>query len=115
MPISIEALTEGVTKVVLSGVIDIAGAAEIDAPMSLVGDTGGAVIVDLSGVDFIASLGLRSLVLGGKAVLRKRGMMVLFSPQPPVANVITVSNIHALFPIYSDEAAAIAAVTPKLA
>jgi anti-anti-sigma factor len=115
MPIVIEELAGGITKVVLSGLIDIAGAAEIDTPMGNVGETSRAVIVDLSGVDFIASLGLRSLVLGGKAVMRKRGMMVLFAPRPAVENVITVSNLHALFPIFHDEAAAIAAVTSNLA
>ncbi len=115
MPIVIEELASGITKVVLSGLIDIAGAAEIDEPMSRVGSDSRAVIVDLAGVDFIASLGLRSLVLGGKAIMKKRGMMVLLAPRPAVENVITVSNIQALFPICRDEAAAIAAVTPALA
>lgn len=111
MPIVIEDLAGGVTKVVLTGRIDIAGSAEIDLPMSTVGGSSKAVIVDLSGVNFIASLGLRSIVLGGKTVMRKGGTMVLLAPQPAVEEVITTSGIDELFAICRDEAAAIAAVT----
>lgn len=112
MPIVIEDLADGVTKVVLSGRIDIAGSAEIETPMSVVGGSSKAVIVDLSGVSFMASLGLRSIVLSGKTVMRRGGTMALLAPQPAVEEVITISGIDELFTIYRDEAAAIAAVTP---
>jgi anti-sigma B factor antagonist len=111
MPITIEDLPNNVTKVVLSGRIDIAGAGVIDMPMSIVGGTKRAVIVDLSAVDFMASLGLRSVVLSGKAVLSKGGKYVLLAPQPQVEEVITTSGVDELFPIIREEAEAIAAVT----
>jgi anti-anti-sigma factor len=111
MPIVIEDLADGIAKVVLTGRIDIAGSAEIDMPMSIVGGSHRTVIVDLSGVNFIASLGLRSIVLAGKTVMRRGGTMVLLSPQPAVEEVITTSGIDELFHIYRDEAAAVAAVT----
>lgn len=110
MPIVIEDLADGVTKVVLSGRIDIAGASEIDMPMSVVGGSRRAVVVDLSGVEFMASLGLRSIVLSGKAIMSKGGKVVLLSPQRAVEEVITTSGIDELIPIYQDEVAAIAAV-----
>ncbi len=110
MPIMIEELADGVTKIVLSGRIDVAGSAEIDMPMSEVGTSRRAVIVDLSGVTFMASLGLRSIVLAGKAVMRSGGALVLFSPQPAVEEVITVSGIDELFPVCRDEASAISAL-----
>jgi anti-sigma B factor antagonist len=112
MPIVIEDLEGGITKVVLSGRIDIAGAAQIDMPMSIVGGTRRNVVVDLSEVEFIASLGLRSIVLSGKAVLSKKGKIVLLSPRPAVEEVITTSGVDELFKIYRDEFAAIAAVAP---
>ena len=110
MPIVIKDLTDGVTKVVLSGRIDIAGASEIDLPMSVVGGSRRAVVLDLSGVEFMASLGLRSIVLSGKAIMSKGGKVVMLSPQPAVEDVITTSGIDELIPIYQDEVAAIAAV-----
>jgi len=112
MPIVIEDIEGGITKVVLSGRIDIAGAAQIDMPMSIVGGTKRNVVVDLSEVEFIASLGLRSIVLSGKAVLSKKGKIVLLSPRPAVEEVITTSGVDELFKIYRDEFAAIAAVAP---
>jgi anti-sigma B factor antagonist len=111
MPIAIEDLAGNITKVVLSGRIDIAGASAIDMPMSIVGGTKRAVIVDLSGVEFMASLGLRSVVLSGKAVLSKGGKYVLLAPQPQVEEVITTSGVDELFTIFRDEASAIAAVS----
>jgi stage II sporulation protein AA (anti-sigma F factor antagonist) len=115
MPISIENLDGNVIKVVLSGRIDIAGAREIDLPMSVVAGSSKAVVVDLSAVAFIASMGLRSLVVCAKSVISKRGRIVLLSPQPAVEDVLTVSGIDELIPIHRDEAQAIAAVLAPVA
>ena len=112
MPIVIEDLAGGITKVVITGRVDIAGAAAIDMPMSIVGGSRRNVVIDLSGVDFMASLGLRSIVLSGKAIMSKGGKVALLSPQPAVEEVITTSGIDELIAIYKDEAAAIAAVSP---
>jgi len=112
MPIAIEDLPRDVTKLVLSGRIDIAGAQEIDMPINVVAGSRRAVVIDLSGVDFMASMGLRLLVVCAKSIFSKRGKVVLLSPQPPVEEVIRVSGIDTLIPIHSDEAAAIAAVAP---
>ena len=110
MPIAIQDLENGVAKVVLTGRIDIAGAQEIDMPMSVVAGSRRAVVIDLSGVGFMASMGLRCLVMAAKAIQGKRGRVVLLSPQPLVQEVIQTSGIDELIPIHHDEAAAIAAV-----
>lgn len=115
MPIAVLDIDGGITKVVLTGRIDIAGSHEIDMPLSIVGGSRRAVVIDLSGVEFMASLGLRSIVLSGKSVLRKGGKLVLLAPQPAVEEVISTSGIDELFQIFHDEAAAIAAVSPAVA
>jgi anti-sigma B factor antagonist len=112
MPIAIEDLDGTVTKVVLSGRIDIAGAHEIDMPMSIVAGSKRAVVIDLSKVEFLASMGLRSIVVSAKSIMSKRGKVVLLAPQPAVEEVITVSGIDTLIAICRDEAEAISAVTP---
>jgi anti-anti-sigma factor len=112
MPIAIEDLDGIVTKVVLSGRIDIAGAHEIDMPMSIVAGSRRAVVIDLSQVEFLASMGLRSIVVSAKSIMNKKGRVVLFGPQPQVAEVITVSGIDSLIAVCGDEAEAIAAVRP---
>src|SRR5436305_1130268 len=58
----VEELSGGVTKVRLKGRLDIAGAAEIDLRFNALAGAQRAVIVDLSMVDFLASMGLRTLI-----------------------------------------------------
>jgi anti-anti-sigma factor len=110
MPISILDLEGNVTKVVLAGRIDIAGAREIEMPMAVIAGSRRAVVVDLSAVEFMASLGLRGIVVSAKSIISKRGRIVLLMPQPQVAEVITTTGIDQLIPIYHDESDAIAAV-----
>jgi anti-anti-sigma factor len=112
MPITIQDVDGNVTKIVLSGRIDLTGALEIDMPMSVVAGSRRAVVVDLSTVEFMASLGLRSIVVSAKSIISKGGKIVLLAPQPAVEEVITTSGIDDLIPIYHDEAAANAAVLP---
>jgi anti-sigma B factor antagonist len=112
MPIAIEELDGAITKVVLSGRIDLAGAQVIDMPMNVVAGSKRAVVIDLSQVEFLASMGLRSIVICAKSIMSKRGKVVLLAPQPQVEEVITVSGIDTLIAIYRDEAEAIVAVTP---
>jgi len=110
MPMEVLRLDGGLTKVVLQGRIDIAGAQEIDMPLSVVGGVERAVIVDISGVDFLASLGLRSLVMAAKAIARNNGRMVLLSPIPDVEQVIRTTGIDELIPIFHEEHLAAEAV-----
>ncbi len=111
MPILIHELDGDVTRVVLSGRIDIAGAREIELPMAVVAGSRRAVIVDLSAVEFMASLGLRGIVISARSIVSKRGKIVLYAPRQHVEEVITTTGIHQMIPIYHDEAEAIAAVT----
>jgi anti-anti-sigma factor len=103
-------LDGNVTKVVLSGRIDVAGARELALPMAVVAGSRRAVVVDLSAVEFMASLGLRGIVISAKSIISKRGKMVLLTPQPQVEDVITTTGIDSLIPIYHDESEAVAAV-----
>lgn len=115
MAVEFQDLEGGITKVIITGRIDIAGSREIDMPLSILGSSKKAVVVDLSGVEFMASLGLRSIVLSGKAIMSKGGKMVMLSPQPIVAEVISTSGVDELIPVYHDELLAIAAVSPGIA
>jgi len=110
MPISIEDLDGNVTKVVISGRLDIVGAREVEMPLAVVAGSRRAVVIDLSAVEFMASLGLRGIVISAKSIYSKRGKVVLLAPRPAVEEVITTTGIHGLIPIFHDEALAIAAV-----
>ena len=102
-----EEVAPGVTKVILSGRMDIAGAQAIDLQFNLLVGAQRALIVDLSEVAFIASMGLRTLLIGARAAAAKGGKIVVYRPVPVVADVLATSGISALVPIVYELEAAI--------
>jgi stage II sporulation protein AA (anti-sigma F factor antagonist) len=99
------------TKIVLVGKLDIAGADKIDMPLSAVAGSRSNIVVDMAGVDFIASIGIRHLVMAAKAVARGAGKLVLLDPNPLVTEVLITSGLEDLLPIVrtEDEARAVLA------
>ena len=110
--IEVEELPGGLTRLVLTGRIDFAGAQAIEAPMRALAAQRRAVVVDISGVEFMASMGLRILITFGKIVQAKGGRVALLAPRRNVADVIRVSGVDELIPVYADEGEAMAAVIP---
>ena len=58
-------------------------------------------IVDLSGVEFITSLGIGTLVGAARALQVHRARMVLLSPADSVGHVLRVAAIDRVIPIAS--------------
>jgi anti-sigma B factor antagonist len=110
MTFASEELEGGITKVVLNGRLDIQGAAAIDLRMNVVGGTARKLLIDMQQVEFLGSMGLRSLVLPAQAVSRRGGKVVLFGPMKMVEDVLRASNIQAIMPIHHEMAAALAAL-----
>ena len=84
MQLNVASIKNGVTKVSLSGRLDVEGALKIDNEFTEIATQNKNVLVDLSDVPFIASLGIRTLVVGAKAAANNGGKMVLLNPQPNV-------------------------------
>lgn len=103
-------LENGLTKVVLSGRLDLQGALAIDPVFSKIAEEKLKVVVDLSGVPFLASLGLRTMVMSCKALAAKGGNLVLMQPQPGVEKVLMTSGINTIIPVVPDMSAAEAAL-----
>jgi anti-anti-sigma factor len=111
MEISVEEIDGGVRKVVLTGRLDVQGTLAIDAKFAaLVATRGGAVIVDLSGVSFLASIGIRTLLQSAKAVSQRGGKMVIAGAQAMVEDVLRTSGVVHVIPLYPDLATACAAL-----
>ena len=103
------------TKVVLVGKLDISGAEKIDASMAKVAESQGNIVVDMTGVDSIASIGIRHLVMAAKRVARSAGMLVLLDPNPIVTDVLFTSGLQAILPIVRSEDEARARLARKTA
>ena len=110
MQISSEEMAGGITRVALDGRMDIAGAAVVDLKMNLIAGSAKKLLIDLQKVDFLGSMGLRSIVLPARAVHSRGGKVVLFAPNEMVESVLKTSGIDALLPIHHHLDAAVAAL-----
>jgi anti-anti-sigma factor len=99
MNIESEALGIDVLKIVLSGRMDVAGAQEIDLKFTSYASGRRAVIVDMSAVNFLASIGIRTLLVTAKTVAKRGGKMVLLNPDSIVTNTLKMADIDAIIPI----------------
>jgi len=111
MDISTEDLPGGITKVVLQGRFDTTGAVVIELPFNKIVTEQRKIIVDLSAVNFLASYGIRVLLVGAKIVKSKGGNLVILCPDNNVAKVLKTAGMDALIPIHQTETAAAAALT----
>jgi anti-sigma B factor antagonist len=88
--------------------LDAAGLEQIEGPFSeLVQGRGGKVLVDMSQVQFLASLALRMLITNLKELQAANGDLRLCGLQPPIAEIFRKTRFNTLFKIYVDRAAAL--------
>jgi anti-anti-sigma factor len=99
MQIEAEALPGGITNIKLSGRMDVQGAQEIDLKFTGYTAQQRSVIVDLSGVNFLASIGIRTLLMAAKAVSGRGGKIVLLNPDDNVTKVLEMAGIDTMIPI----------------
>jgi anti-sigma B factor antagonist len=111
MTFSTESMEGGITRVLLDGRLDIQGSAAIDLKMNVLAGSSKLLLLDLSKVSFLGSMGLRSIVLPAQAMKRRGGKMALFGPIPMVEEVLKASNIDEIIPIFHDLDAAVAALS----
>lgn len=112
MNISEEQLNGGVVKINLSGRMDIEGVGEIETKLSsMTAAPRMAIVVDMSAVPFMSSIGIWALLINAKAVDRRGGKFVLLSPQHDVKTVLETSGIDQLIGLCSDLDEALSKVT----
>lgn len=109
MEMSVSALEDGIQEVVFDGSLDAAGVQRVELPFSALAGKHADLLIDLSKVGFLASLGLRMLVINAKLVQRRGGKMVLVGPQPTALKVLHSTGIDQMIPVYSDRESALAA------
>jgi anti-anti-sigma factor len=103
MQIDCETLGNGIIKVNLSGRMDILGPQDIDLTFTKLTATPKALIlVDMSEVSFLASLGMRILLSSAKALSNCGGKMAIYMPQATVLDVLEASGVSSLISVYED-------------
>ena len=97
----------GLTRVTLSGMLDLTGVGEVETMFfaTTVGRSANT-IVDVSELSFISSLGMGMLLSAARGLKRKGARLVLLNPQPDVALALGVARLTELLPMARDEAEA---------
>ena len=101
MELQYSELENNIRLIKLVGRLDIVGVGAIETRFA--GYCAGEnprILVDLSQVEFLASIGIRLLVLNARSITSRGGRMVLLGPIPEVRTVLEVTGIPAIIPIY---------------
>lgn len=111
MELKIEDLPGGIVLAVLNGRMDIDGALAVDQRFSALGGVPNRrLVIDMSDVSFVASMGLRTLMMCAKSITQKGGKAAIANPQPNVLKVLETSGVTDLFSVSPSREAAAAAV-----
>jgi anti-anti-sigma factor len=110
MEIVVEEIAGGITKVGLRGRFDTTGAVVVELPFNKIVTEKQKLMVDLSAVSFLASYGIRVLLVGAKIAKAKDGKLVILCPENNVAKVLKTAGTDSLIPMFQTESAAAAAL-----
>ncbi len=110
MQLTIEELPGGISKAILAGRMDIEGAAAVDMKLNVLAGAANKLVLDLSGVSFLASMGLRTIMVCARAQASKGRKMAIGGAQPNVEKVLRSSGVDEIVPLYPTAAEAVAAL-----
>jgi anti-sigma B factor antagonist len=102
MELTVENYESDILRVALKGRMDIAGTERISRKLTRLITTADnmKVILNLSEVDFMESIGIGTIITVAKAVRRQNGRLVLLNPKPIVDTVLRTTDIDKLIPIF---------------
>lgn len=101
MELQYSEMDNNVRVIKLTGKLDIMGVNAVDVKFA--GYCSGEstrVLVDLSGVDYLASIGIRLLTSNAKSLASRGGKMVLLKPSDEVKAVLDMTGISSIIPMY---------------
>lgn len=104
-------LVDGVAVVAVAGEIDLSNAQAVGEAIIDRACAGEALVVDLAGLDYVDSAGLRMLTrVAERCGVEQRPFCLAVSPDVRIFRVLELSGIAAVLPLAADLAAAIARV-----
>ena len=103
MEMTVNELKNGITLIALQGTLDIMGVNQVETKFAgYCSGENARILVDMSGVEYMASIGIRLLVTNAKSLRSRNGKMALLSPTMDVFNVLEMTDIPAIIPVYSN-------------
>ena len=74
---------------------------------------GGAIVLDLSALEYVSSAGLRFFMLASRQAKAQHGRIFVAALQPMVAEIFQISRFHLLFEIHPSLRDALSAASPQ--
>ncbi len=104
MSIEFEDVDASLRRIRITGRLDIPGTEAIAIKFaSLSASTARRIVVDLTGVSFLASFGIRELITNAKAMQQRGGKMVLLvDANSTVHKTLETTGIDALLPMFAN-------------
>src|SRR5262245_43334491 len=104
-------ISERLAKVTFAGRLDTPGVDRVETRfISSLVPVGNSAIIDLSQVDFVASMGIRMLVSAARTVRARQATLAIFGAQEQVKQVFEAVSLNKIIPIFETEAEALSAV-----
>jgi anti-anti-sigma factor len=108
MSVSYEDVGDNLRRIMIFGRLDMEGADSLSPRiMELAGEPKKGVIIDLSALRFLASVGIRVLVACAKAVQQRGGKLVVVVDQgSSVSMSLEATGVDELIPVFTNSAEA---------
>jgi anti-anti-sigma factor len=110
MDMQVTELSDRAIRIRLNGRLDAAGTEQIDARFMAATTSANDerhALVDLSGVSFLASMGIRLLIASARGLNRRGAMLVLYGAADLVQDVIDLAALDQIMPVAASEAQAL--------
>ena len=109
MELVVEELAGGFTRAALVGRMDVEGALSVDERFKALGRLRRKLIIDLAEVSFMASMGLRTLMMAARSLKEVGGKVTIANARPNVEQVLETSGIAEVIGLHASiEAAKVA-------
>jgi len=106
MSISYDDIGDNLRRIVISGRLDMPGTDSVASKLEeLISAPKKGVVVDLSSVKFLASIGIRAIITSAKAVQQRGGKMVLVVDSgSTVMMSLEATGVDQLIPVFRNSA-----------
>lgn len=96
-------LDSNIRLIKLSGTLDIHGLHDVEIEfVRLCTGENVCVLIDLSKVNYISSIGIPLLINSAKSIANHGGKMALLNPKKVVENILDLTGIPLIIPIYQN-------------
>ena len=111
---NISPLGDRLVKITLSGRMDTQGVDLVETKfVAAIVPGGHNTVVDLSQVEFMASMGIRMLVSVARTLKGRQARLALYGASQPVGDVFEAVSLQKIIPVCATEADALAAVAAQ--